>query len=204
MEKFQNKYRIDTARAVWWNYNAAAAYFVTICTKDSVAWFGHIENGIMCLNEMGSLLYQEWMNTPSIRPDMNITLGAFVVMPDHFHGIVIIGNNEYNHDSRDALQCVSTLQCATNQFGPQRKNLASIIRGVKSTVTKQARIINPAFGWLPRFHDHIIRNEKSFNSISNYIIDNPTNWTKKTHCNASIMVVKKEAHKNAPLLNNNT
>ena len=72
---------------------------------------------------------------------------------------------------RDAMHCVPT-----NQFDPQSKNLASIIRGYKSSVKKYATINNIDFVWQPRFHDHIIRNDESFHRISEYIINNPLNW----------------------------
>jgi putative transposase len=65
-----------------------------------------------------------------------------------------------------------------NKFGSQSHNLASVIRGFKSAVTIQARKIQPGFAWQPRFHDHIIRNEKSFINIQNYIAANPLNWAK--------------------------
>lgn len=187
-EKYQNKYRITSARLQHWDYRWPGAYFITICTKDRLHYFGEIENGKMILNEIGEMVQNEWRLTPKIRPDMNLNLGEFVVMPNHFHGILIIGENEYNGDGgdggdgRDAMHCVSTPTptptVTTNQFGPQRKNTASIIRGFKSSVTKNARIINPDFAWQPRFYDHIIRDDKSFNTISNYIINNPENWDK--------------------------
>ena len=64
-----------------------------------------------------------------------------------------------------------------NKFGPQRNNLSSIIRGYKGKVT---RIIhesgNEYFSWQSRFHDHIIRNDKSLNIIRKYIHTNPKNW----------------------------
>jgi len=63
-----------------------------------------------------------------------------------------------------------------NKFGPQSKNLASIVRGFKIAVTKNARLINPNFTWQSRFHDHIIRDEKSYQTISEYVINNPINW----------------------------
>ena len=106
-------------------------------------------------------------------------------MPNHFHGIIMIGENKYNQDRprgntrfrRDAMHRVSTTDPQPqNQFGTQRKNLASIIRGFKSAVTKNARMIEPNFGWQSRFHDHIIRNEDSFYKISEYIVNNPSNW----------------------------
>jgi len=124
-----------------------------------------------------------------MRPDMNLWMGEYVVMPNHFHAIIGIGDNEYNmRDTprRDAMHCVSTTvdtanttenQKPKNQFGTQSKNLASIIRGFKIGVTKNARQINPGFAWQSRYHDHIIRNEKSYQTISEYIINNPLNWS---------------------------
>lgn len=116
-----------------------------------------------------------------MRPDMNLELGKFVVMPNHFHAIIGIGENEYNTQCRDAMHCVSTTNETTNgtknKFGPQSKNLASIIRGFKIGVTKNARLINPNFAWQSRFHDHIIRNDESFHRITEYIINNPQNWS---------------------------
>lgn len=63
-----------------------------------------------------------------------------------------------------------------NQFGSQSKNLASIIRGYKIGVTKNARKINPDFAWQARFHDHIIRNQQAFENIDHYIRNNPSKW----------------------------
>ncbi|GEM_PF-2193885 len=63
-----------------------------------------------------------------------------------------------------------------NQFGPQSKNLASIIRGFKIEVTKNARLIHTDFAWQSRFHDHIIRNNAEYHRISTYIRNNPAHW----------------------------
>jgi hypothetical protein len=92
-------------------------------------------------------------------------------------------------EGRDAMHCVSTATDTTtgtttiipnipdktaNQFGPQSKNLASIIRGFKSSVTTQAKKSgNNDFAWQSRFHEHIIRNSAEFYKIRNYIINNP-------------------------------
>jgi hypothetical protein len=78
---------------------------------------------------------------------------------------------------------VSTTNETKNTFGPQSKNLASIIRGFKSAVTVAARRIDPTFQWQSRFHDHIIRNEDSLQKITNYILLNPENWNKDTFFN---------------------
>jgi putative transposase len=165
--KFQNKYRIETTRLQSWNYAACGAYFVTICCKNRANFFGFIENGVMNLSEIGKIAYEEWIKTPEIRPDMNLELGAFVVMPNHFHAILIIGNNEYN----------KALEEVGNSFGTQTKNLASIMRGFKSAVTTQAKKRGYLhFGWQSLYHEHIIRNGMSFENIQNYIINNPEKW----------------------------
>jgi REP element-mobilizing transposase RayT len=120
---------------------------------------------------------------------MNLELDEFVVMPNHFHGIIVIGNNQYNSSQpewaqcRDAMHGVSTNgsdidnDTNANKFAPQRKNLASIIRGFKSSVTIQAKRMGIYdFAWQTRFHDHIIRDNDEFVRISNYILHNPATW----------------------------
>lgn len=178
MDKFQNKYRIPSARLKNWNYSWAAAYFVTICTQNRIHYFGKIKNGKIELSDIGKIVEIEWLKTFEMRPDMNLEMGEYVIMPNHFHAIIGIGENEYNtgdnamNNRTDAMHCVST----GNAFAPQSKNLASIIRGFKIGVTKNARFINADFAWQPRYHDHIIRNNESHQRISNYIINNPKNW----------------------------
>lgn len=120
----------------------------------------------MDLTELGKIVEQEWINTPTIRPDMNLELGEFVVMPNHFHAILIIGENKFNSHG----------VFIQNAFKPQSKNLASVMRGFKSAVTTFARKNRIQFDWQTRYHDHIIRSMDEFERISNYIANNPTNW----------------------------
>ncbi len=176
-DKFQNKYRISSARLQTWNYGLAASYFITVCTDNRQHFFGKIVDEKMILSAIGEIVENEWTKTLEIRPDMNLELDAFCVMPNHFHAIIIIGNNEFNH-GRDAMHRVSTTTGIENNFAPQSKNLASIMRGFKSSVTVSARSINTNFKWQARFHDHIIRNDLEFQRIRKYIIENPQNWQK--------------------------
>lgn len=198
-DKYKNKYRINSARLQTWDYASEAAYFVSICTKDMVCFFGNIENRKMQLSPVGEIVEQEWLKTFEMRPDMNLMMGEYITMPNHWHGIITIGENEYNSPRKkrqpdgfvkdetaginahsDAKHCVSTSphnpNAPLNKFGPQSKNLSSVIRGFKIGVTTNARIILPEFGWQFRFHDHIIRNQQSFDNISDYIINNPSKW----------------------------
>ena len=186
IDKYQNKYRIPSARLQNWDYRWNASYFVTICTQNKECYFGDIENGEMILSDIGKIVKNEWIRTFEMRPDMNLKMDEFVIMPNHFHAIIIIGENEYNTERetqrRDAMHCVSTTNTDTNndaknKFGSQSKNLASIIRGFKIGVTKNARQIHAGFEWQSRFHDHIIRNDESFEKIKTYIIENPLKWS---------------------------
>jgi REP element-mobilizing transposase RayT len=202
MNRFKNRYRNSSARAYFWDYSWKATYFVTICTHDRIHWFGDIVNWQMNLSKIGQIVKSEWLKTFEMRPDMNLSMGEYVVMPNHFHAIIGIGKNKYNskrntvddnengieYRCRDAMHCVPTTdndnnkstKQPKNKFGPQSKNLASIIRGFKIGVTKNACLIHPDFKWQPRFYDHIIRDDKSFQRISNYIINNPVQWQKDT------------------------
>ncbi len=220
-ELFKNKYRISSTRLQTWNYANAGMYFITICTANRVCHFGEIVNGTahtqIQLTEIGETAHTEWLKCVELRPDMNLELAEFVVMPNHFHGIIMIGENKYNrgdgngdhhgdrngdrngnrnrdgdNDGRDAMHRVSTGidtpnrvptvvtndNPAKNKFGPQSKNLGSIIRGYKSAVTTHARKNNIAFDWQPRFHDHIIRSMDEYHRIANYILNNPRQWQK--------------------------
>lgn len=192
-DKFKNQYRIASARLQHWDYGATAAYFITICTKNRQYFFGDIQQGVMHLSALGVIAQLEWEKTFAIRADMVLTMGAFMVMPNHFHAIVMIGDNAYNGgggNGRDAMHCVSMdtpttndtdamhgVSTAKNSFAPQSKNLASIIRGFKSAVTTQARKMGDTnFNWQSRYHDHIIRDAQSFHNIEQYIINNPAKW----------------------------
>ena len=163
---FKNKYRIASARLQSSDYGSEGMYFVTICTRDRKHYFGNVRNGEIQLSEIGEIAWNEWNKSPGLRPDMNLELGDFVVMTNHMHGILIIGSNKFND---------ATIY-PKNQFGPQRKNLASVIRGYKSAVTTYARKNNIPFDWQSRFHDHIIRSMDEYRRISKYIVDNPRKW----------------------------
>ncbi len=180
-ELFNNKYRIESARLQTWDYGNAGMYFITICTADRQFYFGDVVDAKMQLSPIGKIEETEWIKTIELRPDMNLELGEFVVMPNHFHAIIIIHENQFNTGfnggggfGRDAMHRVPTK--TTNRFGSQSKNMASVIRGYKSAVTTYARKNNIPFDWQPRFHDHIIRSMDEYYRISNYIVNNPYQW----------------------------
>jgi len=92
MEKYQNKYRIASTRAAWWNYGWNGAYFITICTRNREHLFGEIRNGEIILSNLGVIANVLWHEIPMHAP--NVDLGDFIVMPNHIHGIVILNKPE--------------------------------------------------------------------------------------------------------------
>ena len=210
MEKFKELYKTASIRFKKWNYSGVGKYFITVCTKFHESYFGEIIDGKMYLNNLGKELEKQWHTTPEIRPDMNIFLDEFQIMPNHFHGIIKIGWNEYNSlrlfstmkkittfnidlnkipknyplvpSCRDAMPGVSTIipytfqNVTRNSFGPQHKNLASILRGLKSSITIYARNNQLLFDWQSGYHDIIIRNDFTLNKIRDDIRNNPKNW----------------------------
>ena len=91
-QKFQNKYRIPSARLQSWDYGKNGAYFITICTKNRFHFFGEVVNEEMIFNENGAVAMQLWADIPNHFP--YIELGNFIVMPNHVHGILIIEKTE--------------------------------------------------------------------------------------------------------------
>ena len=197
---FQNKYRIQTARAEWHGYDGGI-YFVTICTAGQEHYFGEIETGtepIMYLSPIGSFANQLITNITTLYPYAEIPL--FVIMPNHIHAIVYINcnslkNNNLNTRNRvdamnfgnngdamnfgnngDAMNRVST-GGVTGQRNPMITNcLGTVIRGLKARVTRWTNQNSIPFGWQARFYDRVVRNHDELNRIADYIENNVINW----------------------------
>jgi putative transposase len=199
MEKFKNKYRIPSARASWWDYANAGAYFVTICTADRVHFFGEIVAAPMATatvetrliaslrpTPMGEWAERIWHEIPN--QFAFIQLGAFVVMPNHVHGVLIIEPNPADDDDRDERDVETRLiaslppqQTQTGGFSGNKNpmlhdNISRVVRWYKGRCTFEMRKIHADFAWQSRFHDHIVRNDGEYERISHYILNNPAQW----------------------------
>lgn len=73
------------------DYALAGAYFLTICADNKACIFGNVKNGLMQLNEYGRIIEEEWLKTSDVRH--TVTLDCHAVMPNHFHGILVIQDN---------------------------------------------------------------------------------------------------------------
>ena len=194
MSKFKKQYRIESSRASWWNYAGGGTYFITICTKNKEHFFGKIKNNKMELSRCGVLANVFWHEIKT--HTKNVELGAFVVMPNHIHGILKLKPTDIVETGHAlSLQCqnngpfektplssnekskVPSIQNTHYRLRNIGKNsVSSIIGSYKSAVTKHANRMGIANGWQTRFHDHIIRNDEEYQSINNYIESNVMNW----------------------------
>jgi putative transposase len=172
-----------------WDYSRDGFYFVTVCVKGMKNIFGDVKNGEVCLNKYGDIVKGQW-NWLSQNFEY-ILLDTFIVMPNHFHGIVIInskgeftneGENIYNHNNNLAASFkkdVNTNNVVTGRDPSLRKikSLSKLVGAFKTTSSKSihvAGLIN--FSWQRSFYDRIIRNEDELNKIRQYIMDNPLKW----------------------------
>ena len=182
-EKFQNKYRVPSARAAWWDYSQPGAYFVTICTHDRSHSFGEIIGRDVACNvstpnmellPIGEYAKKYWYEIPDHFP--HVQLGAFQIMPNHIHGIIIICDTVVETMHASSLREPTADYKFMASISPKSGSLARIIGSYKSAVSKSAHLINPSFEWQERYHDHIIRDEDEYNRIQEYIVNNPKNW----------------------------
>lgn len=173
--KFLNRYKVDSARAEWWDYGNDGFYFITICTFNRLCLFGQVQNDIMELSSIGELVSHELKKSFEIREELihHIT----TIMPNHIHLIIQIKKSSPRY-CRDARRASPKQGQNTGIAYRSPKSISSFIAGFKSSVTKQASINQPI--WQPRFHDHIIKNKKEYANIYRYIQNNPKMWNNDT------------------------
>ena len=185
MTLFKNKYRVGSTRLAEWDYGQAGYYFVTICTKDRVHFFGKIVAGDMQLSSIGEIVVQEWGKTQIIRS--NVILDEWIIMPNHMHMIVVITHKiDSIPDVETPRRGVSTGRGVSTPKQSQTiaasekwaaNTLGSMIGQFKGKCTKRIRAQGyNDFSWQSRFYDHIIRSEDALHKSRLYIASNPMNW----------------------------
>jgi len=140
-----------------YDYAQAGAYFVTLCAQGRAHLFGRVMRGEVELSDIGRIVAEEWERTLAVRP--NVELDAYVVMPDHIHGIVVI---TYCDEGAVPAEASSALRSPARTIAP-------IVRGFKGAVVR--RVGRPI--WQRDYHEHIIRNEAALGRIRSYIVANP-------------------------------
>ena len=174
-----------------YDYSQAGAYFITICCKNRLCRFGDIIENEMALNEYGQIAYNEWIKLSE--RFTNFELDVFQIMPNHMHGIIVLNN------VGATLAVAQNGVVAQNDDIPQNDMVADIGAGatarVAPTITVgdmvgaykslvangcldiyKSKKITMGKLWQRNYHEHIIRDEQSYQTISNYIITNPAKW----------------------------
>jgi putative transposase len=181
------------------DYCEPGLYFITISTYGKERLFGHICNGKMILNDFGRIAEEEWLRAPVIRP--NVFIDAYVIMPDHFHGIIGIRPPTDSTDPPGATPVIG----ATRRVAPTGKNgrpngpepgsIGAIVGQFKSQTTRRINILRfgatPVIGatrrvaptgtvirtvWQRDYYDRIIRGTRSLERVRRYIINNPSKY----------------------------
>ena len=144
-------------------------YFITICVLNRIHSFGAVIDGQMLLSPIGGKVAQYWQEIPQHYPVAR--LDQWVVMPDHFHGILIIKPNENDLLNNQEDQTPAGLRAM------QPASVPAIVNQFKSAVKRWCNQNNSAcFAWQSRYYDHIVRNVEALGNIREYIIRNPENW----------------------------
>lgn len=166
-----------------YDYRQNGAYFVTICTYHRQLLFGDItDQGEVQVNRYGQIVLDCWNAIPFHFP--NVETDAFVVMPNHLHGILVIVDDPAMRTQHAASlqqsQPQNSTQAVSNTFARvDAGSLSASIRSFKSAVSRRSHELGSASEasvWQGRFHDKIIRNEVMLNAIRQYIEANPLNW----------------------------
>ena len=128
MKKFNNKYRIPSARLQNWDYGNNGAYFITICTKNRICFFGE---GLHEKIETGIIAEKIWFEIPKHFPF--VELDRFVVMPNHIHGIIII--NKTKSDFHSGIHVETRLIASLRESNASNASNASNSNHPKPSIT---------------------------------------------------------------------
>lgn len=163
-------WRRRSIRLQGYDYAEVGAYFVTICTHGRTCLLGDIADGAMRLNAYGQVVNEEWAYTELARS--NVILDAYVVMPNHFHGILLITRH---HRGGQASHAASG-----RLWRSPAQTLGSVMRGFKGATTVRINALRdtPATPvWQRNYYEHVIRDDRELDRIRAYIADNPLRWS---------------------------
>lgn len=134
MERFGNKYRVDSTRLKGYDYTSNGIYFITICTKNRKWLFGEIVQSQIKLSQMGKIVFDCWYDLPNHYS--NIILDEFIVMPNHIHGIIKIMNNLDNKPKHGISEFIR----AFKSFSSRRINeIYSVETGLRPVSTENVK-----------------------------------------------------------------
>jgi REP element-mobilizing transposase RayT len=168
-----------------YDYSQPGTYFVTICTQERACLFGWMVDGKMLLNDAGRMVQTVWDAMPVHY--VGVAIDAFVVMPNHIHGIVVLVGAAPCGRPRSGQRPLEQASSMGQAQGPAPTvaiSLPDVVHRFKTMTTKQYADGVKQSGWSPfpsqlwqrNYYEHIIRGEDSLNRVRRYIADNPTQW----------------------------
>ena len=160
-----------------YNYSTNGAYFLTICVHNRINLFGNIENGILTLNNTGKMIDKIFCEL--IIKYENMKLINYIIMPNHMHCIVTIFNSTFLKDieNHSDNKRNGTRPFPTDEIPTFMRDFKSITTDeyIKMVKSHEVQPFSKHL-WQKSYHDHIIRNEKTYNMIFEYIQTNPLRW----------------------------
>jgi putative transposase len=172
MVYYRHKHRRRSIRLPGCDYSHPGAYFVTLCTYGRDCLFGNVNGGAVRLNDYGLVARDEWLRSAAARAE--IELDAFVVMPNHIHGIVVIADDVVGATGRSPLHYTDD-----RPRGPTKRSLASFICGYKPAVTRRINQMRDTPGarvWQRNYYERVIRDDDELARARGYVADNPGRW----------------------------
>ena len=199
MEKVMSFHNRRSIRLKGFDYTRSGLYFITVCTQKREHLFGEVVGGEMVLNSAGKMIEKWWLKLSE--KYTYVKLDQFIIMPNHIHGIIEIDNNPVG-----AIPCNPPIDVSIknnsfrkNQIGDKPimndgdggENMVSPLRGIGQYVSWFKRMSTNEYikmvkqgvlkpfdkrVWQRNYWEHIIRNEKEYSNIANYIINNSKKW----------------------------
>ncbi len=171
-----------------YDYAQAGAYFITICTRNRERVLGEVVDGRMRPNEFGDLAGHTWEGLPRHYP--GVRLDAWVVMPNHLHGILMLDDA-----GSERVQRVDSIPDHTGVRGEEvvggapraglkpaptsRHGVPEIVRGFKTFSARRINVLRGTVGvpfWQRGYFEHVVRDQSGLDRIRRYIEENPLRW----------------------------
>ena len=181
------KHHRRSVRLKGYDYSSDGAYYVTIVTQGRECLFGEIIDGEMHLNKYGEIIQKWWNEIPLHFP--NVDLGAFIIMPNHVHGIIfitverrgeVISPREILNPNNLDLYTNSSTNQVRGTLPLRKPTLGQIVAYFKYQSTKEMNRIETdkvlTKFWQRNYYEHIIRDEKDLQNKTDYIEANPSLW----------------------------
>jgi putative transposase len=162
------------------DYRSNHAYFVTLVTAGRECVFGSIADGVLRPSRRGLVVQQCWHDIPNHHPF--VELDAFILMPNHLHGVVLFVGNDIAPDDPVAATPASPPResCRIGGGrGPTPHSLGAVIGSFKAAVSRKINRIRAgaaAHLWQPSYYEHVVRDDGSLDAIRNYVVANPLRW----------------------------